>query len=72
LQFNDDSGVVPVNAVLDPDALLDSNVNSSGSPLHPFPSKGATLFRRDPDEMEHPPALRACLNSPHPLPTTDC
>jgi hypothetical protein len=71
LQFNDDSGVVPVNAVLDPDAPLDSNVDSSGSPLHPFLPKGAALFRRDPDEMEHPPALRACLNSPHPLPAPD-
>jgi hypothetical protein len=45
LHFNDDSGVVPVNAVLDPDAPLDSNVDSSGSPLHPFPPKGAALFR---------------------------
>jgi hypothetical protein len=77
LQFNDDSGVVLVNAVLDPDAPLGSNIDSSGSSLHSFLLNGTTLFCRDPDEMEHPPValvantLRACLNSSHSLPAPD-
>uniref|UniRef100_A0A0A9DL75 Fungal lipase-type domain-containing protein n=1 Tax=Arundo donax TaxID=35708 RepID=A0A0A9DL75_ARUDO len=52
---------------------------SSASPRHPFLPDGAALFRLDPDDAgrggERPPralvdsALRAFLNSPHPLET---
>ncbi|KAJ1284357.1 hypothetical protein BS78_03G197400 [Paspalum vaginatum] len=49
--------------------------DSSASPRHPFLPEGAALFRLDPDDAERPPralvasALRAFLNSPHPLET---
>ncbi|WVZ69653.1 hypothetical protein U9M48_018408 [Paspalum notatum var. saurae] len=49
--------------------------DGSASPRHPFLPEGAALFRLDPDDAERPPralvasALRAFLNSPHPLET---
>jgi hypothetical protein len=50
---DDDSGAIPVHAPLDPDAMLDSNVDRSGSPRYPCLPEGATLFRWDLDEKVH-------------------
>jgi hypothetical protein len=50
---DDDSGAVHVHAPLNPDATLDSNVDTSGSPRYPCLPEGATLFRRNPDKKIH-------------------
>jgi hypothetical protein len=50
---DDDSDAVHVHAPLNPDVMLDSNVDTSGSPCYPCLPEGATLFRRNPDEKIH-------------------